>query len=513
MKADSEKLYRVGIILKLKIMANTDEQAVFGILDRMYRTILKIDDGGKPKKSGLIVSIQEQGKPLNNDDYINAWTPFLESGDEGDQPDDELPNPDTDSNIRSAYNAATLVDDVLSNSEQVPVVATTSKISTTWKAIMVGAQADPSQISNPTQAEKNAIDDANDLLFVKAEVSGPRDKDGNKTTKIVSLKSDAYLKYLECQKEYDNATSKYTDAYVETLYDKIAKKMWPIKGKKLVRAVENAQNDWNSEGRKADIEDALNTLGAQGKNPVSGMVTEAKNKFDLYQMTLGGAIPRTLPYTYISPSNWCDEDSDIWTSYTSKVTTSEDHDYSSSREWAAKVKVRVGLFKADASSGGKLKKTETDSKSNDTEISLKWTVVDINRPWMDSSLLNWSGWYLKGGNKNSISSDDKSNTYLPTIPTQMILVKDVVIKNEAIQSNLKTMALSTDSSLDVGYGPFVSVGGSLKTDDEKRDELKKMARSGLSFPGIQVIGWVSQITPSSPKMDQPKDVTVEGSES
>jgi len=486
-------------------MADTNEQAIFGILDRIYRTILKIDDTGKPKESGIIISLQEQGKPLNNKEYINAWTPFLESGDEGDDTE-ELPNPDTDSNIRSAYNTAELVDKVLSNSEQIPVTPSSSRISTTWKAIITGASLDPNIITKPTKAEQETLDDANDLLYVKAQVAGPRNAEGEKTTKEVLLKSDVYTKYLECQQEYDKATSKYADEYTETLYDKIAKKMWPIKGKKLIRTVNNAWDDWNTEGRKLDIEAALNVIKAQGKNPTAAMIADAKNKFELYQMALGGSIAAEIPYTYISPSNWGDEDADIWTSLKFKSSSSETHNFSASRDWTSKVKVRLGLFSGDVANDGSYKKVVTNSSSQDIEISLKWTVVDIERPWLDSSLLNWDGWYLKGGKKGCISSDIDSRTYLPAIPTKMVLVKDVKIKNKAIQSHLNTLSNSTDSNLDLAYGPFVSGEGTLKTNDEKKNDLKKMARSGLTFPGIQVIGWVSHIAPYSPKVNEPNTV-------
>jgi len=487
-------------------MASTNDDIVFGLLDHIYSTILKIDkDGNKKEESNLIISIQEQGRPIVSKDYRDAWTPFLENGDVGDEQDaDVLPNPDNDSNIRSAYNASVLVDSVLSNSNGTPVAVTTSRISKTWEAIITGAEIDPG-VGEASDEKKQMLQDAFDILYYKSKqkVLGKKDENGDQLYKEVNAKTQEHSDYLRCQKAYNKAVKDYSAAYQRTLYDAVSKKMWPVNGGPLIDEVDNTWNDWNSEGYKIPIEDAQNTIKAQGVNPTKGMIADAKNLYSVYQMALGGVTPVNLPYSYISPSNWCVDEAEIWTQYDSVARSTENHEYSTSREWSAKVKVNVGLWKVGAESSGKVSDVDNSSGESDTSISLKWAVVDIHRPWLDTSILNWSNWHIIGQFKGCINNEGNRETYLPTIPTQMIIVKDVVIKNKDIQNSLKQHAVSTDSKVSVGYGPFGEGNVGVKTDDQRKDELMDMSRQGLSFPGIQVIGWVSAVAPNSPQSDDP----------
>jgi hypothetical protein len=484
-------------------MVNTSEGAIFGVLDRIYKTMLKIDDNGQGR-TDRVVSIERLGTPINPEDYKNPWTPFLESGEEGDdEPDSDDPS------LKSASNVARLVDKKLGRTGNGDdTTRTTQKVSSTWEAIVNGAQLSSAQVTQYTQEEDEDFQDAFDVVSTTEKVPGPRDpKTREKTYVDEPCRTRTYQRYLDCKKAFEKAEEKYTDGYAESLDSKRAKQLWPTRGKRFISAISDARDDWASIGKREIVENALNVMKARGKNPTAGMIANAKQTFNVYQRALEGQIETVTPYSYITPSNWCDpEDDDIWTKYEGEFKTSDSHDSSKTTEWHAELSVDYGLFSGSASSAGGQTDITADASSQDTSISLRWAVVDIERPWLDTALLSFGGWYLKmpGAKKNCISNgaaDFIGN--LPCIPTQMILVKDVVVKNAAIQKHMDYMSKHLEVEASFSYGPFASGSAGYSSKEEKKNTLEKMAKEGLSIPGIQRIGWVSAITSSSPQLDNP----------
>jgi hypothetical protein len=481
-------------------MVDTSQGAIFGILDRLYTTILKIDDKGNPR-TGMTVSIQTQGTPINPKDYAKPWTPFLRTGAVGDE---DIPD-DGSSALQAAYNTATLVDKKLGNVGGVENIDTTGKISTTWSAIITGATVDASQGDQKTPEELEKLQEMTERIndFEKLKVG--KDEAGNPIYEDSPINSRQYDKYLEAKKAYYKAEEKYADAYADSLFDPIAKQRWPQKGRSLIGDVNDAMDTWNTTGKKVWIEEALDYLAAQGRNPTTAMVRAAINKFNIYQQALAGQVADLVPYSYITPTDWYDPDSDIWNTYKGKFTTSETHDSKTTEKWHAELKVNYGLFSGGANAKGSTEKVNNDAASQDTEISLKWAVVDINRPWLDTSLLKMGGWYLAGAafKRGCISGGTPvDNVFLSCIPIQMILVCDVKVKNKAIQDHFDSLVKSLSVEANFSYGPFVSASGGYSSDEEKTNALKKMAREGLSLPGIQRIGWVSEVVTSiSPQLD------------
>lgn len=483
---------------------NTSQGAVLKLLDRIYKSVLNIDDDPQhaAAASGLMVAVLKVGRPLNPKDYAQAWTPFLPNGDATGKPGD-------DSSIQSAKNVAELVDGKLALDSNASVISGTATVSETWKAIVTGATL---KDSTPREDPKNVQWAYKDLWDTKQIEGNERDEQTGKYKMVdAQVHTGRYQKYLDCKAAYQKAVNKYVAAYQTAQEEPTAKKLWPVNGKQFIGDVEDAMNEWVSVGQKVKMEASINILSAQGSDPTALMITDAKNRWSIYQVALGGAVADKSPYSFISPSNWCDPDADIWTKYNGTFSTSETHDTSSTKDWSAGLKLNFGLFSGDAASKGSLEKVSKDAEGQDTDISLEWTVLTVMRPWLDTSLLSWDGWYLllAGSKKNSISTGlrEESNApsayYLPIVPVQMIVVRNLKVKNKALSDHFASEALKTSSSLDFNYGPFASVSSSFATDDEKKDEIKRMGREGLRIPGMQLIGWVSELTPASPKLDTP----------
>jgi len=114
------------------------------------------------------------------------------------------------------------------------------------------------------------------------------------------------------------------------------------------------------------------------------------------------------------------------------------------------------------------------------------------------------GWWLKGATVNGISNGQlkgNENSVLPLIPTAIVVASDVTIKADFSAQDQSHIEKSVSGSARVGWGPF-SVGGSY-SHSESHDKLTATYDAGaLRIPGMQILAWVSTITPASPPLGE-----------
>jgi hypothetical protein len=150
------------------------------------------------------------------------------------------------------------------------------------------------------------------------------------------------------------------------------------------------------------------------------------------------------------------------------------------------------------------------------EVTFKYCAVDIKRPWLDTSLLNLRNWFLMGDyKKNCISNGTMAQelpqnaiepTFLPSVVTSLILVKDLSIKWDDWKSHWDAHKSSTSGSASVGWGPF-AVHGSYSHHSQERNFSADDEGESLKVPGIQLVGYVSTINPGSPGVDSAQFLT------
>ena len=82
----------------------------------------------------------------------------------------------------------------------------------------------------------------------------------------ITGKSRLYEAYEKNAAAYANAKSDYAAAYAKAQSNPAALQAWPVAGKTYQQAVDNAWNDWVSEG-KLKVENALAVIGTSGNSP------------------------------------------------------------------------------------------------------------------------------------------------------------------------------------------------------------------------------------------------------
>lgn len=127
-------------------------------------------------------------------------------------------------------------------------------------------------------------------------------------------------------------------------------------------------------------------------------------------------------------------------------------------------------------------------KSNEFSMSFDYNIVYLDRPWFSTSLFHYSKlWYclsLEEGYFSNGLKDPENTGVLKSIPTAMILIKDLRIKAAWTNEDKKNAENS------YGLGIFNTDNSQFINDE-------------LVIPGMQIIGWICEVLPKIPAVTDP----------
>lgn len=523
------------------------------------------DKEGRPLRDVCYMQMP-LGLPIDPRDYSYPWDPAGGDSSADIQDDGKLgasaaqaaiqdgkintPDKQLEHALASARNTAWLVDQMLKvtgDGTYRPLNASET-ISSAYEAIITKAQGIPAP-PLPADIQKQ-VDDAMHILHVfddKGAMKG--------FTK-------EYKTYQTLKQAYMDAQAAYANAYAAAMNDASLGQVWPVTSKSLQAAVDNAYDDWRSSDAEK-IENALETVKSVGGSIGNHFLSQARALFDTWSLGLSGGVAAKTPYTQIMPSSWYDPN-DTENGFTKlKASSSQFHSYSASSSsqmassWYKGHSSSTGgsaggmvfgiTFGASAShsnadqhSGSDTSGSQSHQFSNsmsNVSIEFEYGLCNIYRPWLLSELFVIDGWYLPG-EKDKVVSDgtvagqtsETDSHLLPMIPTQFLVVRNVKITADGWgdagtqMSNYCTHAQRDDqsSSTNVSGGVgFMCFGGTVshQNADWSGDDAESSSAAGswsfsgnaqhgtLQINGCQIVGWVGEIIPASPKVDGTKPVS------
>jgi hypothetical protein len=481
-------------------------QDVFKILKDLELKTVGLDPQTNKMQEGFFASFRTIGLPIHYDDFANPWSPLggnLEKDIPQTNPADPKTAPKTGSSAmdenkifaskiahdqQSYLNAFLLVDDKLRMNNQYSMMPGAGKVSDAWWAIITGANGIPTQ-SVLNDAMKKAYADALAKL---------QDQDRNPTKH--------YKAYLDYQQAYQDKVNAWNRAYANAFTDPMKLQTWPISGVTYQNDADAAMDRWVALGFKEEIENAIATLAAQGTDPAIALISRAKKRY-VNSLNTFQSIGE-LPYTLMLPNSWYDSNNDDgWYEYGSADFHAESHYQASSTSYGGGGGFSVGFWSVGGGFSHSDQQSSLDIKTSNLEIAFSYCAVDIKRPWLEADLLNLKNWFLMGDYKKNCISDGTMGqelppggapqTFLPSVVTSLILIRNLRIKWDNGQQDWDSHSETTSASVSVGWGPF-AVSGSYTHHDEQRNFTSQWDGEWLTVPGIQLVGYVSMISPPSP---------------
>jgi len=451
--------------------------------------------------------------------------------------------------LASARNTAWLVDQMLKvtgDGTYRPLNASET-ISSAYEAIITKAQGIPAP-PLPDNIQKQ-VDDAMHILHIF-------DDQG-----VMKGFTKGYKTYQTLKQAYMDAQAAYANAFAAAMNDASLGQVWPVTSKSLQASVDNAYDDWRSSDAEK-IENALETVKSVGGSIGNHFLAQARALLDTWSLGLSGSVSAKTPYTQIMPGTWYDPNdtdngfahlkasSSQFQSYSasssSQMASSWYKGHSSSTGGSAGGMVFGITFGASASHSNSDQHSGSDTSGSQSyqfsnsmsnvSVEFEYGLCNIYRPWLLSELFVIDGWYLPG-EKNKVVSDgtvagqtsETDSHLLSMIPTQFLVVRNVKITADGWgdtgtqMSNYCTHAQSDDQSSSTkvsgGVG-FMCFGGTVshQNADWSGDDAESSSAAGswsfkgnaqhgaLTINGCQIVGWVGEIIPASPKVDGTKQV-------
>ncbi|WP_225409872.1 hypothetical protein [Stigmatella hybrida] len=461
----------------------TPEEAnnlVHGIFDGIFDSVTRAAPGSKPlmSPSTTVLSLMKPGMAIKSADFRNPWTPGNSSG----------------SQI-SAVNTAALVD----AAPKLSTLYTDSgnSISKVYGDIMDGVQV-PAQPPNP--AIEKQLQDAFDVLYRTVQVTDPDTGEVSSKT----LETTLYRDYMDNLAVYTAQQQAYNKAYLEAQKTQDGRANWPMLAPALQVPVKLAYDKWRS--NFADkVETAIAIQNTSSQNALSKAFNKAKTLFDGYGAVLedtGLGQSQEIHRVSLLPSDWYSVNSSSkWTIVDTASGSFYRNNTSDFTSGGGSVGFSLGIFSIGGGGGHSVTHRHMSSETTNVRISFEYALVTIRRPWMAFHLLGTQGWnlqnlYRKGQISNG-SRLNQTNSVMPLLPTSFVVVRKVIVTANWSSADYDFVQKQTRAGGGFSIGPF-RIGGSYAHSSTNETFNSAFANGRIEIPGVQIIGWISQIVPYCP---------------
>jgi hypothetical protein len=215
----------------------------------------------------------------------------------------------------------------------------------------------------------------------------------------------------------------------------------------------------------------------------------------------GSGLGKLSYRSMLLPSDWYSTTSSGWTTVDSKSGSFTRNSSSEFASGGASTGFSLGIFSIGGSGGASKQSRHMDAATQNLRVSFEYTLVSIRRPWMMMNLLSTPGWNLQNlYPKNKVSNGTKVGQLLsvmPLIPVGFIAVRKVNISADWSQADYDFLKKTVSGGGSIGIGPF-SIGGSYSHSRTNEHYQSAFAGKQIQVPGVQIIGWVSQVVPACP---------------
>jgi len=455
----------------------TETKVLNSLYDRLFQAVTYAPEG---KQNDAFTSENTflqfaQNQALNPKDFTNLVSPTNPAGDLG-----------------ASQTFANLVDQMPSQTSSYSPSSTL--ISQTYKAIVDGANSTTKPDPEQEEKYKQAYNYLNTTSTIK-------DYTGAETTQTDN--SAIYKTYLKNQTAYITAVSGYRTAYLGyDLSDPAQQRQWQANEPMLSNNVNQTYDTWRAQGA-AQVEEALSALASAINDAVGNVIRDAQKTMSSGMASSTGDGSKWY-FSYPFPADFADPNASGFTAFSLKSDYLEETASAKATDWGASGSASWGLWSGSTSASGHHAESHSHMDASKFDLSAEIAVVRVFRPWLNDLIFKLNNWYTNMTDVHGISTGELTSEklILPLIPTGFVVARNVEITADWSSDDKKHVEDSISTKASVGWGPF-SVSGSYSHSSSKDYHKSTFDGGTLKIPGIQIIAWVSEITPASPPENAP----------
>ncbi len=472
--------------------------------------------GGRFSDSNTAVHLAMPGLALLEEDFNNMWTSSNPQGLKG-----------------QTASFSVLVDSI-------PTVGSSKytqnakRVSQAYEAVVNGANATGPEMSDGVKEMLVKMDKF--LYEMKQEERSPFADESSPEPESIRVKTTAYKRYesmiddigeaaddirkvaATASRKADWQAALSNDEITEIEADserrqrlsdralKAAEDYWDEFSSEPNRRYKKLKKEFNGDKELKWVGEALTYQSTHGNELSASLLANAKELVKQGDWTpVGASVPVKLAFP--SSTKFADKkNQDGWTEMT--ISTKDYHKLEKTKH----VKVEGsggagwGFWSAKASGGYEHNKNSTSVESKDMTVTMEVSLVNISRPWLDATIFSeYVQWNAgrdqpKGSVSSGTISNQTDNHFLPFIPMQMIVARNVKLYANWSKEDKEFVSNSSHSKTSGGWGPF-SASVSHEHSDSRFEEDKHGRGAGLEFTGIQCLGFISWVPPFSAPAD------------
>ncbi|MDD2313815.1 MAG: hypothetical protein WCR50_02965 [Proteiniphilum sp.] len=325
--------------------------------------------------------------------------------------------------------------------------------------------------------------------------------DTNQPEVVHSFVSPMYAKYVEYEMKYYAEVEKNNEVRVAADNgDPDAMAQLSIDGKNMKKREDTALKAWQSLGYKEGVERIQNYLSEIEEKHMLVIKKRLQSEFRNSQRT------RILDYINYSPSipipAGVMKESKNWPTIVLNEREFSLDSSSTTHKWKAGLGLNLGIFSIGARGGGEHQNRESEIDMSNVYISFKLGKVRVERGWFSQEFVESKYWKLHENspqelNGDTISTGNDKDGLMPSIITELIIAKEVIMRFGDSTTNTKFTKDYVNAGGVIGIGPFVLGGGYSYENQESHIDASSKGKDLLS-PGCYIIGYKCHIVPKSP---------------
>jgi hypothetical protein len=316
--------------------------------------------------------------------------------------------------------------------------------------------------------------------------------------------TDNYKRYLDARQAYVDQLSAYRTAYLNFDMTKPRdQQKWNAIEPSLKGKLDRAYNQMIA-SRSNELELALSTMNSSINSMIRAVIERTKADYNQSSRASVVGDPAGWHLSYAIPTNWYS--SEISPSLSDLTITSDRLNTTASSEftsWGGGASWNAGLWSIGGGVSGSEREERRHMDGQHFKLRFKFGVVQVRRPWFDSTLLQLGGWSLgeavpRGGISEGKLAGAEAKL-MPLIVTSLIIAREIEVEADWTTEDYKHVEKSISGSTRVGWGPF-QFSGSYSHSSSNTTFNSTHDGGVLKVPGLQAMAFVSSIMPYSPPL-------------
>jgi len=304
--------------------------------------------------------------------------------------------------------------------------------------------------------------------------------------------------YKEYQANYEKVLSEYNAAWLKSQNPATPEDalQMTINGPMLAAKRDAALSEWESNGRKSEIEDAQAYISAVTERGLNLWREGLKSR--LRTSRLADAFNQQFLITSMVPGDFVSNGAG-WSNFS---FSHKDVDYFESHkatQWETEASLKWTLsFSGDAS--GSSTAATTVNNVDSFELSCKIAQIPLIRAWFDPSFIESRAWKF---GPSAVDLSELSDGGAPphgsmvAYPISVIFARDVKVNFAELHDETSELTKSIKAGGKASLG-VLTLSGSYKRDKQEKQVQSNITTNGLEVSGLQILGFRCRLLKKSP---------------